>query len=80
MDFLSRLLSWKSSLLGIIVLVSSVGTLLTSAAGAVKALIDGDPTTVPDWSTVAMSAAAVAAAFKLIWHKEAGNPVDAGKK
>lgn len=80
MDVLSRILSWKSSLMGVFVLVSSVGTLLTAVAGSAKALIDGDPNTVPDWATVTMAATAVGVAFKLIWQKEPGNPVDTGKK
>lgn len=80
MDILARLFSWKSSLLGVFVLVSSVGTLLSAGAGSATALIDGDPSTVPDWATVTMAATAVGVAFKMIWSKEADNPVDKGKK
>lgn len=79
LDILSRLLSWKSSLLGVFVLVSSVGTLLTSVASSASALFDGNPATVADWSTVTMAATAAGVAFKLIWQKETGNPVDPKK-
>ena len=79
LDILSRVLSWKSSLLGVFVLVSSIGTLLTSVASSAQAMFDGIPSTVPDWSTVTMAATAVGAAFKLIWQKEAGNPVEPKK-
>jgi hypothetical protein len=80
MDILARLFSWKSSLLGVFVLVSSLGTLLTAVAGSASALIDGNPGTVPDWATVTMAATACGVAFKLIWAKEADNAVDKGKK
>ena len=80
MDVLSRVFSWKSSLMGVFLLVSSVGTLLSAVSGSAIALIDGNPSTVPDWATVTMSATAVGVAFKLIWQKEPGNPADVGKK
>lgn len=80
LGILSRLLSWKSSLLGGFVLVSSVGTLLTAGAGTAKALVDGDPSTVPDWATVTMAATAVGVAFKLIWKKEPDNLIEPAKK
>lgn len=80
LDILSRILSWKSSLLGVFVLLSSVGTLLSAVGSAASALIDGNPATNPDWATVTMSATAVGVAFKLIWQKEDGNLIEKAKK
>lgn len=65
--------------MGVFLLVSSVGTLLSAVGSSATALIDGNPSTAPDWATVTMSATAVGVAFKLIWQKEPGNPIE-GKK
>lgn len=78
-DVLSRILSWKSSLVGVFILVNALGALLSSVGVAASAFIDGNPVTVPDWGAVTTNAVAVGVAFKLIWQKEDTNPIT-GKK
>lgn len=79
LDILARMMSWKSSLVGVFIFVNAIGAFLTAVGVAASAFIDGDAATVPDWGAVTTSAVAIGVAFKLIWQKEDSNPIT-GKK
>lgn len=80
LNILSRLTSWRSSLIGAVLVVGFVGTALTSTATTITALIDGDAATKADWSTVTLAWGAVTFGIKELWHKSSNNPIDGGKK
>lgn len=80
LNILSRLTSWRSSLIGVVLIVGFVGTALTETATSVTALLDGDPATSANWSTVTLAWGAVTFGIKELWHKSTSNPIDGNKK
>lgn len=68
--FLRSVVSWKTTTMGVAVLIGSVGTLLSSVALALVALLDGDASTTPDWSAIPAAASSVAVGFGLIFAKD----------
>lgn len=62
--------SWKTTAMGVAVLIGSVGQFLAVLSSAVVALFDGDPSTVVNWSVLSTSATSVAVGFGLIFARD----------
>ncbi len=62
--------SWKTTLMGITVLIGSLGKLLAAVSLAATALLDGDPSTVADWEAVSAAFVAVSIGFGLIFARD----------
>lgn len=58
----------KTTGLGIVGVVSSAGTFLTVTAATATAFLDGDPLTVPDWSSVLAAWGVMTGGLALIFY------------
>lgn len=71
--------SWKTTAMGVVVLVGSAGKALTTVATAATALLDGDPSTVADWGSVTEAFALVSVGFGLIFARDNNKSSEAVK-
>ena len=77
---LVSVINWKTTLAGVITLVSSLGDFLLKLSVNVTALIDSDPTTVADFNAVKASFALVVLGFALVFAKDGDKSTEDVKK
>ena len=68
--FLKGFSSWKTTAMGVAVLIGTLGNFLAAVSLAVTALFDGDPSTIVDWTALSSGFAAITAGFGLIFARD----------
>ena len=77
---LGSVVNWKTTIMGVVVLIGSVGALLSTVALALAALFDGDPSTAADWSAIGVAFAQVSIGFGLIFSKDSDKSTEDVKR
>lgn len=68
--FLTSVVNWKTTTLGVIAEINYLGEFLTLTGIALNALLDGDPTTTPDFRSIKTSFSMVMLGFAAIVGKD----------